>query len=139
MKQRFSKVSLAQQSGLFYWVELILLKPFAPSVILMLPWLGHLNGAYHIFANLKHYKHRTIQIDCQQSPLIDHGSLHSPTALDFSAIYPDATKEIDSLLLTAKPSWRLLLLLMQTMHTIGNLIILCWVSFFCWLHSSCLD
>ena len=34
--------------------------------------------------------------------LIDHGSLHSPTAPDFSAIYPDATKEIDSLLPTPK-------------------------------------
>jgi hypothetical protein len=50
---------------------------------------------------LKHCKHRAIQIDCHPS-LIDHGSLHSPTALDFSAIYPDAAKEIDSLLPTAK-------------------------------------
>jgi hypothetical protein len=64
------------------WIVLLgqidIVKLFAPSVILMTPQLGYLNQAYHIFAYLKHCKHRAIW-----SPPIDHCCLHSPSALDF--------------------------------------------------------
>ncbi len=129
----FPKVSLAWHTGLFYWVKLILLKLFAPSVIFMLSQSDLATWVEPIAFLCTSSIASTEKFRLTAHPLLLTMVPFTPQLLwTLQLLSWCCQRDWFTLAyqLQRVTSWRLLLSSMRTMLMIGNLIVLFWVSLF---------